>query len=84
LVEGLSNAGCNVANVKNDALFGTSRRRFESCREVLDGIGGSVHEFGLVTKRRVGKAKQERAAETDTGRSELYQCSGNERLRINE
>ena len=37
-----------------------------------------VQKFSFVvfTKRRTGKATQERAAETDTGRSELYNALG--------
>jgi hypothetical protein len=50
--------------------------------EVANAIRGST--VGPILKRYVENARQERAAETDTGRSELYQCSGKARLRINE
>jgi hypothetical protein len=40
-----------------------------------DGFGGSEVSFIVFMKRRIGKATHERAAETDTGKIELYQCS---------
>jgi hypothetical protein len=45
-------------------------------REVFeDGVRGSVVSSIVFMEWRIGKATQEGVAETDTGKSELYQCS---------